>query len=330
METRSLETTPENETALVSGLIERFRISKEKQSNVPPPYIPGAYWKDLLDVQWVSCYEAIDRADVPFMAQFLRNFFRNEGLSGFWGHSDMFQIFSRERSVKRADLMRQQFEAWREFFPNTDVKELEAPRIGNPWGYMIEGTLVYEPACEYHYQADYFAKLLSDIPNPVVVEIGGGFGGLAYQLIKKIPGMRYFGFDLPENLLLQNYYLSCAFPSHNVTLLPNFELPDFDIKADLIINIRSLSEMLREAIVEYHKQIDRIGRLFFFHENLSGKRADLFHGIPGSEFPPLTKFNKVSSSDSRWPRYRGGSYPCQEHLFLHRSKLKEISVAAKA
>jgi putative sugar O-methyltransferase len=191
------------------------------------------------------------RGDQParraFMAQFLRNFFRNEGLSGFWGHSNMFQIFSRERSVKRADLMRQQFEAWREFFPDTDIKELEAPRIGNPWGYVIEGTLVYEPACEYHYQADYFSKLLSDISNPVVVEIGGGFGGLAYQLIKKIPGIRYIGFDLPENLLLQDYYLSCAFPKRNATLLPNFELPDFDIKADLIINIRSLSEMLREA-----------------------------------------------------------------------------------
>jgi hypothetical protein len=133
--------------------------------------------------------------------------------------------------------------------------------------------------------------------------------------------VQYIGFDLPENALIQDYYLSCAFTGGAFTLLPNFELPKVKIKADLIINLGSLSEMPRETILEYLKQIDRIGRLFFFHENLAGERGDSLHGIPISEFPQLTSFTQVSSSISRWPRYQGTSYPCEERVFIHKSKL---------
>jgi putative sugar O-methyltransferase len=321
METRSLEMVPQNEFELVSGLMSRFRVAKEQQGTVPQPYLPGAYWKELLESEWSRCYEAVARDDVKFMANFLRNFFRNEGLTGFWGAKKMFEVFEQGRDVRRADLMRRQFEAWRAAFPKTDVKELEAPSIGNPWGYIIEGTLIYEPAFEYHYHAHYFSQLLADIPNPVVVEIGGGFGGLAYHLMKRIPGIKYIGFDLPENILIQDYYLSCAFPEQAFTLRPNFDLPYLNLKADLIINIRSLSEMPLETILEYHRQIDSAGRLFFFHENLSGDRADQLYGIVSSQFPQLKNFRQVSSSVSRWPRYQDGPYPCREHLLIHRSRL---------
>ena len=71
------------------------------------------------------------------------------------------------------------------------------------------------------------------------------FGGLAYQILKRNPRARYIGFDLPENMFLQSYYLSCAFPDlaiktfdgdtgeitasalarYDAILLPNFVLP---------------------------------------------------------------------------------------------------------
>jgi len=342
----SLEAPPLEERLLVSSLIPGFQAMKLRQNYVSSPYLPGADWKKLLDSQWSSVILNLNNLDVT--ATFLRNFFRNQGLSGFWGFDKMYQLFSLlngSSSIGRARLMQEQFEVWRNEFPETLVKELDAPQIGNPWGYVVEDSLLYEPVFEYHYQANYFHKLLSSISSPVIIEIGGGFGGLAYQIIKKIPKVKYIGFDLPENIFLQSYYLKCAFPEANILtyhegissvtrddldsfdiiLLPNFMLPQVELGlADLIVNIRSLSEMPFETIQEYLHQVDRLGPTFFFHENIYKRRLDEFHGIPSSEFPSLQNLSLVAQSESRWPKYQKESgYPCRENLFIHNDRMHQ-------
>jgi hypothetical protein len=348
MMVESVETIPDNETAIVSPLMASFNAAKKAQGQVSEPYLPGADWKKMLESEWGKYHEACRRENIPVIAPFLRNFFRNEGLSGFWGNDRMFELFAGGDglgSLRRAHLMGRQFETWRAELPSEPVATLAAPRIGNPWGYIIEGQLLYEPVCEYHYQAHYFARLLSGITNPVVMEIGGGFGGLAYQILKCIPNVTYIGFDLPENIFLQGYYLSCAFPElriltydggmtaltrdtiakYDIVLLPNFMLQNVESAAvDLAVNVRSLSEMPAQTISEYLRQIDRVGRLFFFHENIFKARNDLHHGIVTSEFPPLCNFIPLAESESRWPRYqRDTGYPCREHLFVHRSAVAD-------
>jgi hypothetical protein len=107
-------------------------------------------------------------------------------------------------------------------------------------------------------------------------------------------------------------------------LLPNFALPDIGTAvADLLVNVRSLSEMPVETIEEYLRQIDRIGRLFFFHENIFKERRDGLHGVPSSKFPILDNFLLVAESESRWPRYnKNSAYPCHENLYIRRSALR--------
>jgi putative sugar O-methyltransferase len=286
------------------------------------------------------------RRDVPALARLLRNFFRNEGISGFWGCDRMFQQFrdaDEAAAYHRAVQVMAQYRAWRQFLPDAAVGDLDAPRIGNPWGYIVGDSLVYEPAFEYHYQAQYFRSLLGHLRGPVVVEIGGGFGGLAYHILKAAPGTKFVGFDLPENTLLQAYYLCSAFPrariliydrdtltldrsvidAYDAILMPNFMLPEMPAgAADLIVNCRSLSEMSAETVAEYLRQIDRIGRLWFFHENIYKQRTGGYISIPSSEFPKLQRHVLVAAAESRWPRYRGESvYPCHENLFLHRRAL---------
>ncbi len=350
MMVESVEVVPENEQNIVSRLTDSFRKAKSAQSEVAPPYQPGAGWKNLLEDEWRKYLKAIDQNDIGIVSNFLRSFFRNEGLSGFWGGKQMFESFASAdnvSSIRRAFIMRKQFEAWRTALPDAPVKELESPLIGNPWGYIVEGTLVVEPVPEYHYQAEYFAKLLSTVHNPVILEIGGGYGGLAYQIMKKIPEATYIGFDLPENIFIQSYYLTCAFPDlkiltfgenqnnltrsaikeYDIILMPNFLIPRTeDAVADLIINVRSLSEMPYETIEEYIKQIDRTSRLFFFHENIFKERRDELHGIPSPKFPQLNNHLLLSESESRWPRYQRDSvYPCHEYLYLHKNALKRSS-----
>ena len=143
--------------------------------------------------------------------------------------------------------------------------------------------------------------------------------------------------------MIQSYYLSCAFPGrklvsysdekkilddellteHDIVLLPNFAFPNISLSdVDLVVNVRSLSEMSMETIQEYFRQIERIGSLFFFHENIAMQRLDKLHGIPSSEFPTLKNYTLLYTSESKWPRYNWKtSYPCSENLFIRNDRL---------
>ena len=106
---------------------------------------------------------------------------------------------------------------------------------------------------------------------------------------------------------------------YDVVLMPNFVLPYMEsAMVDLIVNIRCLAKISWETIAEYMKQIDRISRLFFYHENIFKARLDGEHGIPSSQFPELRNFKIVATRESRWPTYNTSSaYPCQENLYVH-------------
>jgi putative sugar O-methyltransferase len=336
----SLENIPDKEEQIVSALINSFTYSKAHQINVSMPYQPGADWAKLLCQEWKDKYVLIQNKDLKKLSHLLRNFFRNEFLSGFWGNDKMFSKFL-DGGWGRAFGMHQQYKAWRDLFPEADISDLAAPLIGNPWGYVIEGNLLYEPVFEYYYHANLIQKLLKPIEKPVIVEIGGGFGGLAFHIIKKMPNAKYIAFDLPENILLQGYYLQCAYPEarimcysassiiydeividdFDIILMPNFMLPKMPQSiADLVVNIRSLSELPIDTIRAYISEIDRIGKLYFFHENIFKSRLDGLSGVPVPDFPGLTNFCHVYEAESKWPRYgKSSDYPCREYLYMHRS-----------
>jgi hypothetical protein len=116
----------------------------------------------------------------------------------------------------------------------------------------------------------------------VIVEIGGGYGGLAAKLRRRLPKAKIIVIDLPEANAIQTYYLSRALPTEkgfysidleregikaflagdaNYALLPPYAIVDLpDLCADLVINIRSMMEMLPAIIAGYFVHIHRITR----------------------------------------------------------------------
>jgi putative sugar O-methyltransferase len=352
--TRSVETRPANEEELVRKVVSSFNAAKKAQANVAEQYQPSGGWKNAFDDRLKKFYEYTTKGNYGGVADLLRNFFRTEAIAGLWGGSSIFRDFctlssshNRPARLYVEDLIKKHYLVWRKNLPSVDLKELDAPHVGNPFGYCFNDFVLLEPVFEYNFQAHYFDKLLTDVQKPVVIEIGGGFGGLAHHLLRCRPSIRYVGFDLPENLLIQTYYLSCLFPNariavyqeggrpltlkeldnYDIVLLPNFELERTDsLIADLVINVRSLSEMSYETIAEYFAQIDRVGRLFFFHENICRPRKDSLFGIPSTKFPSLKNFTQILATESRWPKYSADSlYPCQENLFIRSSVISNLS-----
>lgn len=342
----SVEVEPSNELDVVERVASSIRAAKGRQADVSETYLPGGSWETTLANEWRHYWDALRRDDISTVARYLRNFFRNEGISGLWGDHAMYGTFcdaDKLARLNRAHVMVSHYRVWRECCPSAALETLDAPRVGNPWGFRFGDLLLYEPVFEYNYQAHYLDSLLRDMVAPVVVEIGGGFGGLAYHLLRCCPSVTYVGLDLPEQLLIQSYYLSCTFPdrkifmyqadspaidaaaleTYDVLLLPNYLLPELPPRmADAVVSIHSLAEMSANAMEETLRQVDRIGRLYFFHQSIYKERPGGRPGIPSSAFPPLQEFREVMACPTRWPKYDSqSSYPCWEHLLVHHDAL---------
>lgn len=291
-----------------------------------------------MDSEWAGPRRWAEAGEFDAFEEFLRNFFRNGGISGLWGCQRMFEEFTTAPAWQargRFESFIQEFEAWHHEVPGATLDDVDQPRVGNPWGYDIDGRLVVEPAFEYHFLALRIRDLVADMAQPVVMEIGGGFGGLARQILRLVPGVRYVGLDLPENVIVQSWYLSRSLPDHRIgfnnldlangkgltnvdaLILPNWALPDLKFsRLDAIVNVHSFGEMNRSTLETYFTEFLRLRPEWIFHDNLGSPRRDNLYGVPATDYPPLHGYRLVSSCESRWPKYgQHNSYPCREFLF---------------
>jgi putative sugar O-methyltransferase len=190
------------------------------------------------------------------------------------------------------------------------VQDLISPRIGNPYGVFIDDVFVKSGADYLHYYAMAISRLIRGKNKRFVVELGGGYGGMAYYLCRENENMTYIDFDLPENMALTAYYLSNAFPekkvllfgeapltpetmnAYDIILMPGFEIAKLlDESVDLIFNSYSLAEMSRDTIHTYITEFMRISKGYFFHVNhnkVSTTIADNF-GVDLNRFDLLYK-----------------------------------------
>lgn len=166
------------------------------------------------------------------------------------------------------------------------LADLKPPDIGNPFGLVLEGVFVRAGSEDQHYCAHRIIDLLGSSEAPVVAEIGGGFGGMAYYLIRDYPGVTYLNFDLPETIALASYYLLSAFPdakatlyreaelgpetlrSSRIILMPGFAMPQMPPgSVDVAFNARILSDLTRESLHQYLPEIARTTRGHLLHLN---------------------------------------------------------------
>jgi SAM-dependent methyltransferase len=136
-----------------------------------------------------------------------------------------------------------------------------------------------------------------------VLEIGAGYGQVAWQLFQQLQIQSYAICDLPENLFLSSFYLQANFPEKSADFIEQdksaeshsqffFAIPPFlrnlAGKFDLIINSYSLQEMNLESVNGYFEfAAERLesGGLFYSLNS---------HGKAGVRQPkdyPLDKFD---------------------------------------
>lgn len=145
-----------------------------------------------------------------------------------------------------------------------------------------------------------------------ILEIGAGYGSVAYQLLKKLNIKQYTICDLPENLFLSSYYLQVNFPDRNsifVTknkftikhsadfkfLIPPF-LEKIPEKFDLVINSFSFQEMNLKSVKTYFDYIKQhlTDDGIFYSLNSHGKS-----GVINPSDYPIGNFKLLSMAPVR-------------------------------
>lgn len=304
------------ESALVDRIANAYRRTRDAASTVPPIYRPQGAWTGFTS-NFKAYIDAIDSGDMKTLARQLRNFFRNDGSKGFYTNFAALHSKNRglivsflNRWLHDLDYVRQTTGATLDEFYNT-------LKIGNPWGYYMNDNLILWSAPKHYYVKKKIGALMETLSDPIVVEIGGGFGGLACYIMRDHRRVTYLDFDLPETMIIVSYYLGMAFPDrkillygegdtsavggdcfrkYDIILLPNFLLPRLaDDCADLTINISSLSEMDRHTVNEYVSQICSFTKGYFYHLNSNERMVNNKHiEVPASEFPvQMSKFKKI-------------------------------------
>jgi hypothetical protein len=146
-------------------------------------------------------------------------------------------------------------------------------RFPNPFpdefGLMSARGVIGVRAVHAIYQAWRIRELVRGIPNPRVVEIGGGLGRTAfYSLLLGVQD--YTIIDLPFTAVAQGYFLMRTLGSESVILHGESGAPGSKIKllqpsgffegadtVDLVVNVDSMTELDRETADRYWRQIKR-------------------------------------------------------------------------
>jgi putative sugar O-methyltransferase len=314
---------PSDDRALLERIVNAYNKGSKDQLARPELFRPSNEWLPIYRKYLGSVIDYLEKQDIENLDKTYRNYFRDDCSTGLVGLHGKMQsaFFGRKISyLSRLHYLNDsihRFNLWQKQTGNRyPITALDAPLIGNPYGYFIDGKFVKSGSDYQHYYAAKIIDLVGIEEKRVVAEIGAGYGGMAYYLMRDAGNATFVDFDLPENLALTSYYLLKSFPDkkfllygegtlqsqslteYDVVLMPSFELDVLPPESfDLIFNSYSLAEMSKETIDHY---VRRCGDMlknggWFFHVNHTKKSQ-----ISARDFPIPADLKLVSEEIAAW------------------------------
>ena len=266
-------------------IIAAYKAAKQAQPHVDSPFRIRGVWDEWININYKKLIPALESENIPELSNLYENLFREQFSTGTGGYDSYRRYLAPFGSLYikyvwcsyRDKLLKLDF----------DLQKLNLPLIGNPAGVVFGGNVIPIETLRHAYHAVEMRDLLRDVPNAVIVEIGGGLGGQAYQTMK-IDGQfsKYIIFDIPEVATISSYFLLSAFPEKRIRLygegpvtaassdeydlavFPHFSIPQLsNYSVDLFYNSCSFSEMDSASSREYLLIIERACRKYFLHDN---------------------------------------------------------------
>jgi len=329
-----------DDTAILRRILASYQKASAELERGPAVFRPSNLWLPIYKHNLRGVIHALETANLAELDKIYRNFWRDSCSTGLVGVPvDMQSAFfsgpvaHEHRHLFLNDSVHR-YNLWKKLLGDRyPVASLFSPPIGNPYGYYVDGQFIKSGADYQHYYATRIGDMLQDVPGKrVVAEIGGGFGGMAYYVIRDVKNAVYVDFDLPENLALTSYYLLKAFPEkkvllygeaefnaatlgdYDIVLMPNFQIDRLqNDTCDLVFNSYSLAEMSPETIEHYVLQAAKLikDRGWFFHVNHT--KVSL---VSARDFPIPKNFTLLSETFAQWNL--GRNQNMDEYEFVYR------------
>lgn len=164
------------------------------------------------------------------------------------------------------------------------LERLQEPALGDPLTVRHRSRSVSQDLANSALEHAAIAEHV-DLAGETVIELGGGYGRLAWLLLEAQPDLRLISVDIPPALAIAQEYLTRLHPS-----LPAFRFRHFDawddvaseisaarlvfltpnqldmappLGARLFVNVSSLHEMTRDQIAHYIATVGRNARFFY-------------------------------------------------------------------
>jgi hypothetical protein len=279
-----------NDDELLERICEAYVKAVDRQQFVPKTYRATEWWQSVRQRSLGPVMQALQTRDISGLRKMYSNFFRDScsaGLLGvpygmakaYFGGSinDLHRRFYLTHALYRLDYWRSETD------DRFDFQNLAGPEIGNPFGVRIGGTF-FRVGAEYAHCCAHRLGAMIDSERATIAEIGGGFGGMAYYLLRDRPNVSYCDFDVPESIALSSYYLLKAFPhlrfllygeqelakesiaQVDVVLMPIFELANMPAGSiDVTFSSHAISDVSPQAMTEYMNNIADMTRSAFLY-----------------------------------------------------------------
>src|ERR1700722_5994125 len=278
---------------LLERICDSYMKAANRESFAPASYQPTEWWEQHRKISLKPVIQALRSRDTEALNAMYQHFYRDpcsvgliadQGIARkcFEDAGDFYRRVYLVDALYRLDY----WKAWAgEAFTLSD---LSGPPVGDPFGVMNEDVLIWAGADYQHYCAHRVCGLLNSRRDPglgsktAVVEIGGGFGGMAYYLLRDRPGVTYIDFDVPESIALTSYFLMRAFPEltvllygekdltkeaiaqADIVLMPVFELAAMPAKyAQVTLSSHAMSDLTHVALDNYLKHIISVTTDYF-------------------------------------------------------------------
>jgi hypothetical protein len=189
----------------------------------------------------------------------------------------------RSGADEKRELLAEKLAALREI-GGDDLLVPESELLGG-FGFDIDGALFNIDTLKFYEalialkRGGLLAQFRAPAGRPVVVEIGSGWGGFAYQFKTLFPGTSYVLVDLPELFLFSAVYLTSAFPdarvafwddeqplepeslaAHDFVFAPHTSFAAMPTgQFDLALNMVSFQEMTTEQVQGYVDRLFALG-----------------------------------------------------------------------
>jgi hypothetical protein len=286
-----------SDEVLLERICSAYSEALKRERAAAAVYGPTPWWEQQRKWCLRPVIQALERHEIGALRCMYGNFFRDPCSAGLISVQSLAidhlgeTIENLDQRLFLIDFL-YRLDYWKERLGSSFApKDLAGPLIGNPYGVVLDGTLIRMGAEYHHYCAHRVYRLLP-AGDGAVAEIGGGYGSMAYYLLRDRPRTKYLNFDVPETCALAAYYLLKAFPGlrivlcgeaestssaiaqADIALLPVCELATMPADcADIVFSSHAISDLSAPAMAAYLNDIDRIsrGRLLYIGTGAGGK-----------------------------------------------------------